>query len=140
MGEVFRLNGSLLAAGERLGRDLGISPARWQAIAIIRNEPKTVADMARQLGLTRQSVQRTVNGLIRDGLARIKSNPGHKRSHWIELTEQGRQTMAQLRDRQVPLTKLFTQELDISSDELERLAQQLKAMRETADKIGTAKQ
>ena len=33
VGEVFRLNGELLAAGERLGRDVGISPARWQVIA-----------------------------------------------------------------------------------------------------------
>ncbi len=137
VGEVFRLNGSLLAAGERLGRDLGISPARWQAIAVIRHEPMTVANMARQLGLTRQSVQRTVNGLIRDGLAQTGPNPVHKRSHWVELTAQGRQVMTQLRERQVPLTTLFTDALDIDSSELEQIAQRLKAIRETAEKVAT---
>lgn len=136
VSEVFRLNGELLAAGERLGRDLGMSPARWQTLATIRNRPLTVADIARRLGLTRQSVQRTVNKLRRDGLVRTQPNPEHRRSHLIELTRDGEQAWNQLRNRQVPLTDRFTHGLGLTTEELDALADQLRTIRKTAEDIG----
>jgi DNA-binding MarR family transcriptional regulator len=136
VSEVFRLNGELLAAGERLGKDLGVSPARWQALATIRNQPLTVADIARRLGLTRQSVQRTVNNLRRDGLVRTQPNPEHRRSHLIQLTPSGELAWAQLRERQTPLTGMFTHGLGLTAQELDRIAAQLRAIRKTAEDIG----
>lgn len=136
VSEIFRLNGELLAAGERLGKDLGMSPARWQALATIRNEPLTVADIARRLGLTRQSVQRTINALRRDGLVRTLPNPGHRRSHLIELTPDGDRAWQQLRDRQVPLTDMFTEGLGLTAPKLEQIAEQLRVIRKTAEDIG----
>jgi len=136
VSEIFRLNGELLAAGERLGKDLGMSPARWQALATIRDEPLTVADIARRLGLTRQSVQRTINALRRDRLVRTLPNPGHRRSHLIQLTRDGDRAWQQLRDRQVPLTDMFTAGLGLTAAELERIAGQLRAIRKTAQGIG----
>ena len=136
VSEVFRLNGELLAAGERLGKDLGVSPARWQALATIRNDPLTVADIARRLGLTRQSVQRTVNKLRRDGLVRTRPNPEHRRSQLIELTQDGARVWSQLRERQIPLTGDFTDGLGLGAQELEQLAAQLRAIRKSAQSIG----
>ncbi len=136
VGEVFRLNGELLSTGERLGRDIGISPARWQTLATIRHEPRTVADIARRLGLTRQSVQRTVNLLRREGLVKTAANPGHRRSHLIALTRDGERTWAQLRARQAPLTALFTDGLGLTAQDLDRLAGQLRTIRKTAEDIG----
>lgn len=135
VGEIFRLNGELLAAGDRLGRGIGISPARWQVIATIRNEPMTVADIGRRLGLTRQSVRRTVNLLTKEGLARTRPNPNHRRSHLVALTRRGREVMDQLRRRQIPLTGLFTHELGLDVDDLDRLASQLEMLRETAQRV-----
>ncbi|MDJ0928908.1 MAG: MarR family transcriptional regulator [Gammaproteobacteria bacterium] len=135
VGEVFRLNGELLAAGERLGRDVGISPARWQVIATIRNEPMTVAEIGRRLGLTRQSIRRTVKLLAKEGLVRTRQNPNHRRSHLVALTRRGRQVMDKLRRRQVPLTGMFTHELGLDVDDLDRLTGQLEMLRETAQRV-----
>jgi DNA-binding MarR family transcriptional regulator len=136
VGEVFRLNGALLAAGDRLARDVGVSPARWQTIATIRQQPMTIADIARRLGLTRQSVQRTVKLLIEEGIVEQLPNPGHRRSHLVALTRHGRKVMHQLSERQVPLTGLFTRDQGLSVEDLQQLADQLKTIRETAERVG----
>jgi DNA-binding MarR family transcriptional regulator len=136
VGEVFRLNGALLAAGDRLARDVGVSPARWQTIATIRRQPMTIADIARRLGLTRQSVQRTVKLLIEEGIVEQLPNPGHRRSHLVALTRHGRKVMHQLSDRQVPLTGLFTRDQGLSVEDLQQLAEQLRTIRETAERVG----
>ncbi|MEZ5958748.1 MAG: hypothetical protein R3C27_16235, partial [Hyphomonadaceae bacterium] len=50
--EVFRVNGRLLAAGDRLAADVGLSSARWQVLGAIRfaREPQTVSWLARSMG------------------------------------------------------------------------------------------
>jgi len=136
VGEVFRLNGALLAAGDRLARDVGVSPARWQTIATIRKQPMTVADIARRLGLTRQSVQRTVKLLIEEGVVEQLPNPGHRRSHLVALTRRGEKVMQELSVRQVPLTGLFTRDLGFRVEDLQQLADRLRAIRETAERTG----
>src|ERR1700704_2902386 len=67
--EVFRLNGRLLVAGDRLVADLGLTSARWQVLGAVAlaAAPMPVAWIARNMGLTRQAVQRIVNELIADG-------------------------------------------------------------------------
>ena len=65
---IFRLNGSLLRAGDELVKDLGVSSARWQVLGAIDDGPLPVARIARDLGFQRQGVQPTVNRLVRDGL------------------------------------------------------------------------
>jgi len=130
VGEVFRLNGELLAAGERFGADLGVTPARWQAIAVLRREGMTVPELARRLGLSRQSVQRTVNRLVADGIAAQKPNPGHRRSPRVTLTRRGRQLMETLGERQALLTGEFIARGGLGADDFERLAAALRALRE----------
>lgn len=134
VGEVFRLNGTLLATADRLAGDLGVSTARWQVIATIRHQPLTAPDIARRLGLTRQSVQRTVNILVNEGLAEQRDNPGHRRSPLIALTRQGQRTMDRLRARQAQLTAEFTGELGLGLEDLEALINHMRALREAADR------
>src|SRR3712207_6561230 len=55
---VFRVNGLLVAAGDDLAGREGQSTARWQVLAMVEDEPRSVAHIARFLGLARQSVQR----------------------------------------------------------------------------------
>lgn len=66
--EVFRLNGRLLEAGDRLTQPVGLSSARWQILGVVEHGPITVAHVARIMGLTRQSVQQTANSLEKEGL------------------------------------------------------------------------
>ena len=51
--ETFRLNGELLAAGDELCADLGLTSARWQVMGAIDEGPLPVAHIARNMGLTR---------------------------------------------------------------------------------------
>ena len=95
-----RLNGPLLRAGDALGRDLGLSNARWQVIAAVRAAPLTAAQIARDMGLRRQGVQPTINALARDGLVELRRNPNHQRARLVALTDAGVATLDTLMERQ----------------------------------------
>ena len=55
----------------------------------IRNQKSTVADIARHMGLQRQSVQRTVDVLAKEGLVDFVDNPNHRRAKLVVLTRKG---------------------------------------------------
>ena len=55
---VFRLDGLLRSAGDRLAAPAGQTTARWRVLAAVDAGPLTVADIARAWWLSRQSVQR----------------------------------------------------------------------------------
>src|SRR5947209_10547726 len=88
---VFRLNGRLLTAGDRLVSDLGLTSARWQVLGAIALAPnlQPVAWLARNMGLNRQGVQRIVNEMREDGLVELRPNPHHPRAHLVALTKRG---------------------------------------------------
>jgi DNA-binding MarR family transcriptional regulator len=90
--DLFRLNSRLLAAGDRLVTDLGLTSARWQILGTIiaasRSQP--VAWLARDMGANRQNVQRIVNDLHNEGLVAFEPNPHHKRAQLVVLTDKGR--------------------------------------------------
>lgn len=132
VGEIFRINGQLLGTADKLARDLDLTPARWQTIAVIKRQPLTVSQISRQLGIRRQSVQPTVNRLRDKGIVDLKPNPGHRRSPLVELTAYGRKVWSQLQIRQQQLAAEFTESLDLSAADLERLTEQLRTLRENA--------
>jgi DNA-binding MarR family transcriptional regulator len=92
--DLFRVNGLLLTAGDRLVAELGLTSARWQILgAIVAAErPQPVAWLARDLGANRQNVQRIINDLHQQGLVAFESNPHHRRAQLVVLTDKGRQT------------------------------------------------
>src|SRR5215469_15837861 len=94
--ELFRLNGVLLSEGDRITRDLGLSSARWQVLGALElaARPQSVAQIARNMGLTRQSVQRVANDLHDDGLIAFEDNPEHRRAKNAFVTAQGRKAFS----------------------------------------------
>ena len=100
MLEVFRVNGDLLAEGNLLTMPLGQTSARWQVLGAIRT-PLTVADIARNMGLARQSVQRTADVLAADGIVEFVDNPAHRRAKLVRLTSRGEAVLAEISARQV---------------------------------------
>jgi DNA-binding MarR family transcriptional regulator len=89
---IFRANSALLAAGDQLVEGLGLTSARWQLLGGIADheEPLSVAQLAREIGVTRQSVQRIANELESEGVIVFRPNPRHKRAQLVELTSHGR--------------------------------------------------
>lgn len=102
MVRLFRINGLLAVEGEALTRPTGQSTARWQVLASVEDTPSTVAQIARNLGLARQSVQRVADALEASGLVRYTDNPRHRRARLVELTEQGRGVLARIQADQRP--------------------------------------
>ncbi len=90
--EVFRLNGDLLAAGDALIGDLGLTSARWQVLGAVSFSPVPlpVAHLARNMGLTRQAVQRQVDEMCDDGLVTLSTNPHHRRAMLVVMTDAGK--------------------------------------------------
>ncbi len=89
--DVFRLNGRLQLAGDRLVSELGLTSARWQILGAIAyaERPESVAWHARTMGVHRQGVQRIVNELEKEGIVEFQPNPHHKRAHLVVLTPKG---------------------------------------------------
>ncbi len=102
MPRVFRLNGLLAAEGDALARPAGQTTARWQLLAMVENEPATVARTARTLGLARQSVQRVADVLEGEGLVAYHDNPSHRRARLVTLTADGRRALAAIQAAQRP--------------------------------------
>ena len=100
--ETFRLNGRLLASGDALVADLGLTSARWQVIGAMALSPVplSVAQIARNMGLTRQAVQRLANEMEADGLMRFAPNPHHQRAKLVLLTAEGKSAFAAAMKRQ----------------------------------------
>jgi DNA-binding MarR family transcriptional regulator len=93
--------GALLEAeGDRLSAAAGQSAARWRVLAALDDQPRTVATIARALGLTRQSVQRVSDALCDDGAARFRDNPADQRAALLELTREGRRALSQIQAAQ----------------------------------------
>jgi DNA-binding MarR family transcriptional regulator len=86
---IFRLNGLLLGAGDHLAAPVGQTSARWQIMGCIDEEARSVAEVARIMGLARQSVQRIADLLVKDGLATYQENPDHKRAKLLKLNAKG---------------------------------------------------
>ena len=72
---IFWLNGFFLDAADRLTAGSGLTTARWQVLGAVLHEPLTVAAIARDMGLARQSVQRTADLLVEEGLCEYLPNP-----------------------------------------------------------------
>jgi DNA-binding MarR family transcriptional regulator len=87
----FRLNGLLIAAGDELAAEYGLTSARWQVLGAIAlaKAPLTVPHVARRMGLARQTVHTTVNHLLADGLVELVPNADHRRSQFVRLTKRG---------------------------------------------------
>src|SRR5271157_2986026 len=92
--DLFRLSSRMIAAGDRLVADLGLTSARWQILGAIvdADRPQPVAWLARDLGANRQNVQRIVNDLESEGLVAFEANPHHRRAQLVVLTDKGKQT------------------------------------------------
>jgi DNA-binding MarR family transcriptional regulator len=86
----------LSAAGDDLVADLGLSAARVQILDVLAARgPRTVSQIARSLGLSRQAVQRVAGDLVAHRFATYANNPDHARAPLVTMTDQGRAAQAE---------------------------------------------
>jgi DNA-binding MarR family transcriptional regulator len=85
----FRLNGRLLEVAQGFAAAGEITAAWWQVLGGVLDEPRTVAEIGRRMGMTRQGVQRVADLLVERGLAEYRPNPAHRRAKLLACTEAG---------------------------------------------------
>lgn len=96
VGQVVELSRRLTEEAEALTKPTGQTLARWLVLAECKEEPATVAAIARRLKLARQSVQRVADLLVRDGLCAYRDNPRHRRAKLLALTPKGRTVLGRI--------------------------------------------
>ena len=102
---IFAANGRLIGAGNELVAPLGLTSAWWQVLAALRYSPVPLptASIARNMGLTRQAVQRIVDVLAGRGLVEFRDNPHHQRAKLVVLTAAGLAAVNGAEDAVAPL-------------------------------------
>ena len=137
---IFRVNGSLLHAGDRLVAPLGLTSARWQLLGGIAaaDEPQPIAQLARAIGISRQAVQRIANELEQEGVIRFRPNPRHKRAQLVLFTPHGQALFDAAIALQEPWAErlagnLTAEQVETACDALDGLAAILEVMRNEAD-------
>jgi DNA-binding MarR family transcriptional regulator len=94
IANLYDVAGAFRARGEESAASVGRTHAEWTLLSVASTiPPLTVPRAARRLGLTRQSVQRTVDALVAAGEIELLPNPDHKRSPLLQLTSRGRRSL-----------------------------------------------
>jgi DNA-binding MarR family transcriptional regulator len=129
--QILRLSGLLTAAGDVLAAPAGQTSARWQVLAAAEHGPATVAQIARALGLARQSVQRVADALAVEGLVGYEDNPNHQRARLVRLSRSGAAALAEIQRGQ----RAWADELgaELGERELRRIAPVLERMSAALD-------
>lgn len=128
VNEVFRLAGDLAVDGDAITAPVGLTAARWLVVGAVRDDTRTVAEIARIRGLRRQSVRESVQRLERDGLVIRIPNPDDARASLVELTPAGRAALEQVEPRR----RTWAEQVARASavDDMARAAVTLRALRE----------
>ncbi len=121
IGDVYECAAVLRAAGERTAAAEGQTHARFHALTVIADSPSSVPAIARRLGVSRQNVQRIANDLLAAGLVEQITNPDHRTSPLLQLTESGNETLHGLACR----ADAFNSALNLSSEQVAQLRKAL---------------
>lgn len=96
VADTFELAGRFREQGEAIARTVGQTQARWQVMSAASADPRTVPEIARRLGVTRQNVQRIADLLVKENWAGFEPNPDHKSSPHLVLNERGQAALARI--------------------------------------------
>lgn len=114
---VFRLNGQLVAVGEVLAIPSGMTGAWWQVLGTVLRTPMSVSDIAREIGVTRQSVQRIADLLVEGRLAEYRSNPAHRRAKLLTPTDAGRTAVRRITPGHAAFAARLAEEMGVAAME-----------------------
>lgn len=135
---IFRMNGRLTRVGDAVARDVGLTAARWQVLGAVAQVPKTVAQIAREFGLTRQGVLFVTQSMIGDEMVELIDNPNHRRAKLVKQTPKGKVAYDKVTRRQKEWVNRIGRSLDLAglraaNRMLEKLNQSLAEQDSAAD-------
>ena len=96
VADVFELAGRFRDDGEKIAATVGQTQARWQVMSAASADPRTVPQIARRLGVSRQNVQRIADLLVAENWAGFEPNPDHKGSPYLVLNARGQDALAKI--------------------------------------------
>lgn len=107
-----RLFRAMASAADQYLQTFGISVADRAVMEFLYPDQRlSVPQIASRYSVSRQHVQVTVNNLTAGGLLQTSSNPRHKRSPLIGLTENGRSLFARIQNSDVELLRQIFAEI-----------------------------
>lgn len=124
--EVFRFRGELERHGKKIVRPFEQTPTRWLVLGAVGERPRTIPQIARRMGVTRQGVQRVADAMVRDGLAEFVDNPDHRRSPILRLTVRGQQILARINAAQTGWSNKVAEEFAL--EDLRRAVRTIEAV------------
>jgi DNA-binding MarR family transcriptional regulator len=114
VADVLECAGALRRYGDALTRPLGQTEVRWAVLSVLSGGgTRTVPQVARRLGVTRQSVQRVANLLAAEGLIESAPNPDNARSPLFRLSELGEEVLAAIKRAADPWLRRVGEELSL---------------------------
>jgi DNA-binding MarR family transcriptional regulator len=132
ISQSYRLNSRLQATADRMARDVGLTGTRWQVLNAVdqATRPATISDIARWMGLARQSVQQVANVLAEDGLIAYQPNPKHQRAPHVVVTKKAAKLLAQLDERRFAWARtvaatLAVDDIDVANEILRAVLEKL---------------
>ncbi|MBK4727119.1 MULTISPECIES: MarR family winged helix-turn-helix transcriptional regulator [Erwiniaceae] len=129
----FALNGLFLTVAEQLTAPVGITATRWQVIGAVLKEPLTQSEIARRMGITRQSVRRTSLQLVAEGMLYFTSNPSSRKAMLLHPTEKGYAVVNKIS----PQHAAFAKQLEdrIGKDKMAEIIDAMTGLRNTLEEI-----
>ena len=98
VGEVLRASARLEVSRNALLGGFDMTGPRLRLMKMVRrhSEPRTVSQLARATGVSRQTLQETVKGLVAAGFVNLESNAFHRRAPIVVLSAAGDACLDQL--------------------------------------------
>jgi DNA-binding MarR family transcriptional regulator len=122
VADVLECAGALRRYGDALTRPLGQTEVRWAVLSVLSGGARTVPQVARRLGVTRQSVQRVANLLAAEGLIESVANPDNARSPLFRLSNRGEVVLTTITRAADPWLRRVGEELSLEDLQRARAA------------------
>lgn len=135
IADVYELAGLSRRISDRDAAAVGSTAARWHLLSALSEKPATVAEVARRLGQTRQSVQRVADDLTSSGDLARQQNPAHARSDLYTLTKQGAKLLKRLWAVSTPSRERVLNDAGLTTKKLVAASTHIRALRDAVRQL-----
>jgi DNA-binding MarR family transcriptional regulator len=129
----FALNGLFLSIAEQLTAPAGLTATRWQVLGAVLHTPLTQAEIARRMGITRQSVRRTSLQLVAEGLLELIPNPSSRKAMLLQSTKKGYAAVSKIKPQHAEFAKLLEKRL--GKGQMSKILETMAELRQTLEAI-----